>query len=618
MEPVEQTKIFRRFTLALSIVAICIAVIPFVVGLIGTSPGSTYLGSQYNTDDHMVYAGWMQQAMEGRFFFENRFTTDPQPGLGIHIYFLALGWVAKIVGVIFAATLGRLLFTFLSVHALGRLLERVNIDIYTRKLALTLSVFGGGIGFLIWHQFGRVIVRAAPPWLHDALLGFQTVDIWQPEVMFFSSMLTNGLFMVSLFLMLTTIISVLDCRTNKKAVIYGAISIGLLMNIHSYDVLLLGLVLLAFLISNIGSPNLTKGWVARTALIVAGVLPAALWFVYVLKVDPVFQARAETLTYSSNFRTILGAIFPSWILGLIGLFVWPARSKPFAIAGASILLILPIGMAIGSSSHIGFEYFLTPIGFYALLTAIYLANYLLATEDTARNLIFSWASVAILAPYFPGLFQRKLGMMMLVPWAIMAAFGIAEILKKQERSVRNLVTTLCVLCLSATSVQWLFRELAYIKNNVSVTTTHPVYLSPDINDIIKTLQGVRRDAIIIAPPGIPSPAYEEASQHQIPDQFLTPLIPDLNPVMVGLTGARAYAGHWSETPHYPEKLKELQALYFGKATPEQRKDLLKKMGATYFIALKPGSISGMNIPDLSSLGTPITDGAKFQLFKVNP
>src|SRR5262249_20318396 len=98
----------RNFVRILALVAAIIAALPFLLNWLLKQQGNTYLGVQYNLDDHMVYAAWMRQAMDGRFLFDNRFTTDPQPGLTIHLYFLALGWVAKIFGIVFTMALARI------------------------------------------------------------------------------------------------------------------------------------------------------------------------------------------------------------------------------------------------------------------------------------------------------------------------------------------------------------------------------------------------------------------------------------------------------------------------------------------------------------------------------
>jgi hypothetical protein len=124
---------FRRFTAIFSIVIALIVALPTLMGLLMQPIGFAYLGIQYNFDDHMVYAGWMRQAMEGRLLFENRFTTIDQPGLTLNIWFLVLGWIAKLIGIPLAMFSARVVTTITSVLLLGKLVDRVSDNQFAKK-----------------------------------------------------------------------------------------------------------------------------------------------------------------------------------------------------------------------------------------------------------------------------------------------------------------------------------------------------------------------------------------------------------------------------------------------------------------------------------------------------
>ncbi|HLO99742.1 MAG TPA: hypothetical protein VK171_14205, partial [Fimbriimonas sp.] len=238
----QQLRIFRQFTRWFAI-AICLLIsLPTLYGVVIKPAHTLYFGLQYNIDDHMVYGAWMRQAMEGSLLFENRFATEPQPGLTLHLYFLMLGWVAKLTGIPVAMYLARIAFTFLSIALLGRLVEQVTQSVFSRKIALSMSVLGGGLGFMVWHTFGVAFSKPGPEFLQGALLSRLPTDIWQPEGFFLPSALTNGLFMVSLALVLGVMLAVLKAKESPKSLIPGAVCFGVLMNIHSYDVLLIALV----------------------------------------------------------------------------------------------------------------------------------------------------------------------------------------------------------------------------------------------------------------------------------------------------------------------------------------------------------------------------------------
>src|SRR5690606_23444982 len=129
-------------------------------------------------------------------------------------------------------------------------------------------------------------------------------DVWQPEAFVFPSMLTNALFMASLCLILGVFLSFLDAKQSWKPVLPGFICMALLMNIHSYDVLLVALVMVGCLAMQLARRDADWKWIARAGVIGLGAVPPALWFMHVLRNDSVFQERAATPTFSPNFKVL--------------------------------------------------------------------------------------------------------------------------------------------------------------------------------------------------------------------------------------------------------------------------------------------------------------------------
>ncbi|MGV3617136.1 MAG: hypothetical protein ACO1SV_17550 [Fimbriimonas sp.] len=613
-EPVKIATWDRRFGLTVALVAVVIAAIPSLLALLATPQGGAYLGFQYATDDHMVYSAWMRQAIEGRLLFDNRFTTDPQPGLTLHLYFLVLGWIAKFTGIAVASNLARLAFSFLFVGLAYRLVRRLEWEASLAKLALVLSVLGGGIGFLVWHTFGEAIVKPSP--LSGLMLGRLPTDVWQPEGFVLPSMLTNGLFMVSLCLILVVFGAFIDARESGRAVVPGALALGVLMNIHSYDVLIVALVMVAFAAASAARRQLTGAWLGRALLITLGVVPAALWFVYVLRNDAVFQARAATETFSPNFRTVFFGYLPLIALALVGIAkgTEPADRRR-ALAAVALYGLMLMGLFVAAANHAN-GYFLTLPAFALVFVVSIVAVVLAAGDRPAWNLLVAWAFVGTIAIYFPGLFQRKLAMGLSIPWAILAAYGLHSLLRSQEASARRMVTALATLVLAASGFRWITRELEFISANCSRTSVHPVFLSPNAAEIITRLDQTPGRRVVVAPPGAPSPFFAANEQETGPRAQLTPVLPDLNTIATGLTGAFTYAGHWSETPRYNERRGELSGLFFGNLAPEERQSRLRAMGATHVIAPNPAAFPNDPIFDFAPMGEVEVDGPTFRLIRL--
>lgn len=609
----------RRFTFILSLGVALVVALPSLVAWLSAPAGGQFLGFPYNTDDHMVYAAWMRQAMDGHLLMDNRFTTDAQPGLTIHIFFFALGLLAKLVGIPVAANIARVGLGVLFIWLLYAFISRLKTDIYTTKLALTISVLGGGFGFVVWHNFGVALVRPGNDVLNGLMLGRLPSDVWQPEGFVFPSMLTNALFMGSLCLILVVFQSVLDARTSWKPVLGGSLALGVLMNIHSYDVLMIGLVLVGFVVACASRRDVPSVWILRSALIACGVVIPALWFVHVLQSDPVFQARAATETFSPNFRQVVFGYLFLMISGLVGIATRASEDsekRTQRMVGIAVYAAIIVSLFLAAATHAE-GYFLTLPAWGICFAGSLVALYLVSDVNPGLNLVIAWAFIGTIALYFPALFQRKLAMGLSIPWALLAAYGFNYLLKKQERSSRNLATVLILIVLSATSVRWLFREFDLIRINVSNTTVHPIYLSPDARRIASYLNTLSGRNVLIAVPGRASVAVDSSTGQPMVDAFITPIIPDLNPIMSGLTGVYTVAGHWSETPHYLSHRGQVERLFFGDGTADSKRAELKRLEVTLVLAPVPEAFPGAKIFDFRQLGNVVVEGTQFRLIQIS-
>lgn len=615
----------RRFALIAAVLAAFIALVPYLLAEVAfKTSGMTYLGMQTAVDDNMVYAAWMKQSMEGHFLFDNRFAIDPQPGLTIHLWFWALGILAKVIGIPLALAVTRAAFSGLFVWIVYGLLRRITDDPYLQKLGVVVTSLGAGLGFLVWQNFGNAFSTPRP--LGNLTLQRLPIDVWQGEGFVFPSMLINGLFMVSLCLIVLIFTFVLDSRSTWKPVWKGALSFLVLMNIHSYDVLLVALVLIGFVAATFASKTFNGKWALRVFVMGLGAVPAALYFLHVLQADTVFQARAATPTYSANIRQVIVGYIPLIALGFIGIFQAKqsalgdeeTRSKKAKLAVAALTVFM-LFLFLAGGNHLDTNTFwLGKVEWAAgFLVAIGLC-YALASGKPAVDLIVAWGVVGVIAPYFPALYQRKLTMGYSIPWAILATLGLGVILMNRERGVKNLVSICGLLLLSGTSLQWFQRELFYAKQDVSSTTVHPVYIPRDVSNSISYLNKNKSDReVLLAMPGIARP-------DGTPGGFVSPYLMDANPILSGLAGVYSVAGHWSETPDYNTRRNEATAFFLDSMPDEERVALISKYKITYILQPNPEAFvdfpelsGGRRFADLSNLGETVVDGNQFKLIKVS-
>lgn len=610
----DSSRFDRTYVIAFAIGAAILSVLPNLYGMIAAPPGSVYQGFQWAADDHYVYAAWMRQAMEGRLLMDNRFTTDPQPGLTINLYFFAIGLIAKAVGIPVAMALAKMGFSALFVFLAHRLIGRITDETFIKKLALAFVVLGQGVGFLVWENFGPEFERPSPFAAALRAIGVPGVpnDVWQPEAFTLPSMLTNGLFMVSLCLILGIMLSYLDAKSSWRPVLPGFLMVGLLMNIHSYDVLLIGLVLVVLLVMQVARRDVDWGWIGRSVVITLGTVLPGIWFLNVLSKDAVFRERAATPTYSPNFKVFLFGYAMLLALSALALVRQDGHERGRRMLGIVLFGGVLLGLYTFSPTNLTDSYFLS-LPVWIIVFAVACGSCaLLATSNVAANLAIAWGVAGLVIPYFPALYQRKLTMGLSIPWAILAAIGVAAIVIARERSKRNLVTALTILIIGGTSLRWFFREIELVRLNVSNTTVHSVHLTRDLQAIVEFLNGPQvagTRTVVIALPGVPQ------RDPEVPDSFREPLIPDLNPVLSGLTGVYTYAGHWSETPHYIERRNESTELFLAQTTTERRHEILAKVGAHYLVTPDPSAFPG--IADLSYLGQSVAGGNQYRLIRLN-
>lgn len=604
---VEVMAFARWLALAVAVVVM----LPAWLAWQATPAGGLYLGAQTAVDDHMVYAAWMHQAMEGRFFLENRFTTEPQPGLTVHLYFWALGQLAHAVGIAAASNLARGILSGVLVLLLAQLILRLRTNVFAAKLALGFTVLGGGVGFLAWQTFGIAAHPNRSSVLSTLLAGRLPIDVWQTEGFVLPSMLSNGLFVASLCLMVVTLNAVLDARESWRPVLPGALAFGVLMNIHSYDVLLLTFVLVGFLVAQMAVKGLTAAWVGRGVVIGLGAVPAALWFVHVLRSDTVFQARAATPTYSPPLAGLVIGLLPLVLLAVAGFAHGAHRSRRRLTSSIAVGLALVAVVALFRLPVEGYQ--VGTVGWIALYGLALGLVALVAREDPGWNLMTSWALVGVVAPLFPALFQRKLTMGIAVPWAILAGLGLAAWMahRPRERSARNLTAALAIVVVGASSVRWVFREFDLIRTNVANTTVHSLYLGRDVAQILGAVQRLPGRPVVVALPGVANPTED-------PDQFRTPYVPDLNPVLAGWAGAVAPAGHWSETPNYGAMRNLATQIFLRETPPATRTELLNRLGARYVVAPIPSAFPQLPLADPLAWGPVLAGGQQFVLVDTQP
>lgn len=370
----EPTRIERRSVLVWAIGIVLLASIPYMVGLSIAPQGYHFLGLTQNIDDGAVYLSWTRQAADGNIFIRNLFTNEPQPLGQINLLFLIMGNIARFshLSCITVYHLFRVVLGFALIFAIWKFSVLFIGERRERLLLIPLVGLSSGIGWLIPNVQSPV----------------GSVDVWQPEAITFLSIYLNPLFLCALLLMLGSFYYLILAERAGRArfAVLAGIFLLLLGNIHSYDVLTIACVWLAYvLVSAIIDRRIQWRVVGLSALAAAIGALSILYQIHIYLADPVFRARANTQISSP----VVTSFFTGYGLVLLA-----------AIAG--IVLLTRCRRKSDSDK----------------------------AEKSVWLFVIVWAVVGFMVPYIPIMQQRKLIMGVHIPLCILAAVALSRVFAK--------------------------------------------------------------------------------------------------------------------------------------------------------------------------------------------
>jgi hypothetical protein len=309
----------RRLAIVCAIFAFVLFA-PYVWAWLITPDGFVYSGLLFSPDDQNVHLAWARQAHDGAFFFRDTFTHESLVAnpLFTNLFSWLLGVLSRVsfLPLIFWYHALRLIFAVLGLQWFARLVAGWTPDSRTRILAVVLAAFSMGSGMLKPLLPG-IIFTDRP----------DSVTV-MPEMWTFASKLVFPLFSVSLALIVLVLWQVQRARRGEKnALLLGAFGLAILSNIHTYDAIPLGLLLLAWTAMNFFRPHATGALTTpefdRTRLaplvISLGALPPLFYQLWVFKNSIEFQQKALTPTPPPPLVSVLVSIGFFLLLGAVGI-----------------------------------------------------------------------------------------------------------------------------------------------------------------------------------------------------------------------------------------------------------------------------------------------------------
>ncbi|MEO7715239.1 MAG: hypothetical protein ABIY70_03480 [Capsulimonas sp.] len=523
----------RRLVGAMIAVTLFLTSFSALLGYAIVPPGMQFVGTAYNIDDYNVYLSWLRQTTDGLFFQHNLFTTEPQPSLLFSFLFSAMGLAVRITHLPSAIVLhltriaGGLGLLWLAYRFMVLCFPK---DRAARLTSLGLLCFSSGFGWTQWSQWSDKNPSSAP------------IDAFQPEAYTFLSIYLTPLFAVATLLILGTLYSLLlSFRTGKMRYASLAGLCGFLLgNIHSYDVFHVaaawGLFLTAWTIWKRGR-NVARVWV-HAIWALALTMPTTLYIYYIYRTNAVFKERANTPTLSpALWHYILGYGFV-FLLAICAFVLIGRRYKQWKAA------------SVDSSEVSGTRDADGTIGGWA----------------TGSTFLFvaSWAVAGLCVIYLPFGFQRKMLMGEHIPLCLLAGWAASTLTRSLAPRVRSAALSALVLLTFPSNALFLVRDANHLLNNRSETSALPFLSANYVSSVEWLNKNTPKGAAIVMSP---------IDDFNNPGALYVP----------GMTGHAVWAGHWSETPQYGDRIQEYRRFSDSETSDDERRAFLRDTHAQYFV-----------------------------------
>lgn len=191
------TSIERRWLLRRSIIVLVLASLPYLAGLLFAAPDRIFSGLQVNPLDGVSYLAKLQIGAHGDWLFSLRFTAESSTGVMLFTYFVALGQVARVLGLPLIAVfhIARIAGGFALLWSIYALIARVVHPIDLRRRAWWLIALSSGLG-----------------WVALLLGRTSTSDYAIPESNTFYSLMANAHFALAMALMIALFIGLLEAQ----------------------------------------------------------------------------------------------------------------------------------------------------------------------------------------------------------------------------------------------------------------------------------------------------------------------------------------------------------------------------------------------------------------------
>jgi hypothetical protein len=328
----------------ISALLMIITIFPVVFGYVTALPQTQYNGlNTIGTADYSVYFSYINQIKSGKILLQDYFTSEPQTGGLLNIFWLGVGLLARIFNLSapIAYHLSRLLMIPVFCVIFFIFSSYIFAENKLRQWSLIFSGFASGLG-------GYLALIVKGNW-QDALgwLGYNSpIDLWVTETNVFFSMYLNPHFVLSFALMILFFLLLLLAWENnniKYSIAAGATGL-IWFNFHPYYapyVLALGFIFSLYLL--VRTKKITPLYHLAISLAISFISVA--YHYYLSKTDYVIGTRmAQNITITPSLLYVIIGYGFLLFFGLLGIYFIVKNYRPLPDKFVFLIIWLLAGL----------------------------------------------------------------------------------------------------------------------------------------------------------------------------------------------------------------------------------------------------------------------------------
>jgi len=312
--------------------------VPYLAGYLAQTAEMHFGGALLDQIDYHSHLAKMWQGYRGQWRYRLLFTPEDDRGVYLQVFYVALGYLARIVGLSLPLTyqIARVVCGFLMLLAIYWFTAHFTALVRTRRLAFLLATTASGLGWL------TEVLAPTPPG------GISPMDFWLLDGFAYLAVLTSPHFCAAIGLLLAIFLLLLSCREGPAPVeatlaVLASLVLGI---IHPYMLLLADLLpALYWIVQGVRERRIV--WRGLATVVAMGVvqLPLLVYDVWVFRTQPVFAGwSTQNATLSPPPRIYLLGYGVLLAMAAVGVVTWARQGSqglafPLLWIGLVVVLI---------------------------------------------------------------------------------------------------------------------------------------------------------------------------------------------------------------------------------------------------------------------------------------